>query len=397
MEKIAMKKRIFPESSNKQHSNAGTYILLSAMIPLLGTLFSFAALGIAPFGDRSLVLSDANGYYMPYLSYCKSIFQGNHDLFYSFSQDIGGGIAATIWPYLLNPFSWIISFFDYELYAVGYSIGVLLITALYGLFMYLLLADMKGHKIENLLISTCYAMSGFAVCFNINTAFFFGGPLCLPLMVLGLRKIFRNESPTLYIFSIAYPVVLQIQMGFAVCMAAVLFFLAKLFVEENIGNKKGLWIRFILSSISGGLIGAIIWIPEMLIIRQGRGSFSLEDFVFSSNAPLLQFGARLFTGANSVYQISNGYPAVFCGILPLALVILYFLNKNICTKKKIACASLLTVYIFGFGIRTFTSIFQGFTHANWFNYRFSFVFIFILLLAASEQFNRLDEISERDL
>ncbi len=387
---------VFPDMNEKK-TYAGKYIALAIIIPVLLTLSGFAALQITPFGDKSLVLSDANGYYMPYLSYCKSIFQGNHDLFYSFSQGIGGGIAATIWPYLLNPFSWIISLFSYEQYATGYSVGVLFITALYGLSMYLLLADIRGHKTENLLLSTCYAMSGFAVCFNINTAFFFGGPLCLPFMLLGLRKIIRKESPILYILSIAYPVVLQIQMGFAVCMAAVLFFLAILFVENHKGEIKNLFFRFLLSSLAGGLLGAVIWIPELWIIRQGRGTFSLEDFVFSSNAPLLQLGARFFTGANSVYQIVTGFPAIFCGILPVALVILYFMNKNVCRKRKLAYIALLTVYILGFYIRTFTSAFQGFTHANWLNYRFSFVFIFLILLIAGEELDRLEEVSRREV
>ena len=383
--------------TTNRRTHGGLYILLSLLIPAILTLLAYIALGIEPFGSKSLVLSDAKGYYMPYLSYCKTIFSGEHGLFYSFSQDIGGGIAATIWPYLLNPFSWIVALFQYEMYPTAYMIGVILVTALYGFSMYMLLKDINGHKTENLLISTVYAMSGFAVCFNINTAFFFGGPLCLPLMLLGLRKIFRRESPLLYILSIAYPVILQIQMGFAVCMAAFLLFLFKLIVEEHKGEIKGLWVRFISSSVVGGLLGAVIWLPEILIIRQGRGTFSLEDFVFSSNAPLLQVGARFFTGANSVNQIAYGFPAVFCGILPLALVVLFFLNKNINKKRKIAYIVLLTVYTLGFYIKTFTSVFQGFTHANWFNYRFSFVFIFILLLIASEQLNRLEEISKKNV
>lgn len=382
--------------NDKENRLAVRLYIFSFLIPFLIILLNFFVLHIAPFGERSLSISDANGYYLPYLSYCKTIFQGKHNLIYSFSQGIGGGIVATIWPYLVNPFSWIFLFFQYEAYPIAYSLGVILITALYGLSMYLLLKDIHGHKEENLLISTCYAMSGFAVCFNINTAFFFGGPLCLPLMALGLRKVFRKESPALFIISIAYSIVLQIQMGFAICMAAVLFFVAKLYVENHKGEIKVLFIRFVVCALTGGLLGAVVWIPELFVIRQGRGVMSLEDFVFTSNAPLLQFGSRFFSGANSVNQIAAGFPAVFCGILPLALVILYFLNKNVNRKRRTVYAVLLTIYILGFYIKTFTSIFQGFTHANWFNYRFSFVFVFLLLLIASEQLQKLEEISKKD-
>ncbi len=373
------------------------YLTLSFLLPAILALLCSIALQIQPFGDRTLVVNDANAYYVPYLSYCKSIFQGNHDLFYSFSQDIGGGIAATIWPYLLNPFSWIISLAEYEVYPSAYTFGVILTTGLYGLSMYLLLADLHGHGTENLLISTCYALSGFVVCFTIYTAFFFSGPLFLPLMVLGLRKLVRAESPLLYILAIAYPIVLQIQMGFAICMAALLLFLAILFTEDHGNVRKELWLRFAAASLVGGFLGSIVWLPEMVVIRQGRGTLDIDDLLFKANGPLLQFGARLFTGANSVTQIAFGFPAVFCGILPLALVILYFMNPQVVKKRKLAYVVLLTVYVLGFAIRTFTSMYQGFTHANWFNYRFSFVFIFLTMLIAAEQLHRLDDISERDV
>ncbi len=372
------------------------FLCASFFMPVILTALSFAALQIVPFGNQSLVVSDANVYYMPYLSYLKTILEGEHDLFYSFSQSIGSGIAATIWPYLLNPFAWMVKLFIYEQYPLAYSLAVLLAAGLYGICMYLLLADLYGHKGSNLIFSTCYAMCGFNVAFLINTAFFFSGPLCLPLMVLGLRKLMQGKSPLLYIFSIAYPLIQQLQMGFAICMASVLFFFAYLYTERP-KEGKTLFIRYFVTSVIGGLICAIVWMPEMAVLRQGRGAINIEDFTFSSNAPLLEMGTRFFTGAGSVNQVADGYPAVFVGMLPIAFSVLYFLNKSIDKRRKTSYAVILLVYLLGFYIRFFTSVFQGFTHANWFNYRFSFVFSFVMILIAAEEMTQVNSISPSEM
>ncbi len=377
---------------DKKH-NRNFYIVIAFLAPVLLTAASFAAIGAVPFGDNSIAISDANGYYLPYLSYCRSVFRGEHSLLYSFSQNIGGGIIATIWPYLFNPFAWIVALFDYEQYPLAYSLGVMLMDGLYGMTMYLYLSDQYGQKISGLLISTAYALCGFNVAFVFYTAFFCGGPLFLPLMALGQRKLLRGESPILYAISIAWPLILQIQMGFAICMASALFFLAECWMDKSVFRRC--WLRYVLASLFGGLMGAFVWLPELMVLKQGRGSLSIADFTFTANAPFLEMAARFFTGAGSIAQIVDGFPAVFCGILPVALTVLFFLDEKTKRRKKIAFAALLAVYTIGFYIRVFTSVFQGFTHANWFNYRFSFVFTFLVLHLSMEELQRLEYIPLR--
>ena len=371
--------------------NTGWFYLFAFLIPVIVMLCSFAALKIYPFGNESLIRHDAHAYYLPFLSYSGSVLRGEHGLLYSFSQDIGGSIIATIWPYLANPFSWIFSLFQYENYHLAYSLGVLLFIGLDGLFMFLLYKDMYEAKPTGVILSTCYALCGFNVGFVVNTAFFGGGPLFLPLALLGLRKLLRGESPWIYAISIAWSIILQIQMGFAICMACALFYVAYVFCHS--GTLKRTWLRFGVTSVASGFLSAIVWIPEMVILGQGRGILSIEDFAFSSNFPITRIISRFFTGSHTVSQVWNGLPAVFCGILPIALMILFFMDRKTDRRRKLVYSVLLGVYMLGFYIWCFTSIFQGMTHANWFNYRFSFVFILIVLLTAADELERLDRIT----
>ena len=261
--------------------------------------------------------------------------------------------------------------------------------------MYLLLADTRGHRLDNLLFSTCYALMGFSVVNNYNILFSVG-PLLLPLVILGLRKLLRGESPLLYILSLGYAVACNFQMGFIICTAALLIFLVLLFFSVERKNRVPKVRSFVLCSLIGGMLASAVWLPGLLGIAEGRAAqTSLEDFIFTDNGPTMDLFARYFSGAASVSQLIDGLPAVFCGILPLYLSLLFFLDTGISRKKKAGALLLLGISLLSFYIRTFTTAFQGFATANWFNYRQSYVFSFTLILLAAEEAGRIDDMPLR--
>lgn len=91
-----------------------------------------------------------------------------------------------------------------------------------------------------------------------------------------------------------------------------------------------------------------------------------------------------------------GLPNIFCGILVVALVILFFMDKKIEARFKKAAAVVLGIYLTSFYIPAFTLLMHGGTHTNWFPYRYSYVFSFLLILLAAEEFEHLDEITLAD-
>ena len=71
-------------------------LLSSVLLPLMIQIAAFAALRITPFGDKSLVLGDADGYYINYLAYFSRVLSGNHGLLYSFSKGPGGSLSNLV-------------------------------------------------------------------------------------------------------------------------------------------------------------------------------------------------------------------------------------------------------------------------------------------------------------
>ena len=372
-----------PEEQIEQQRPA-LYILLSFLLPLVVITAALAGLKIAPFGDHTLVISDGNALYINYLGYVGRAVRGLEGFTYSFEKGLGGNMMGSWGWFLLNPTFALFALFDIADYPTAYTAVSTLNLCLCGLTMYLLLAGLYGHKPDHLIFSTAYALCGFNVA-NVFQMNFFIGVTVLPLMVLGLVRLFQDRSPLLYILSLGYALLMNFYFGFMLCAASILFFCAAWIADgKSVENKKRVILKYCLSSLLAGVLSAVIWLPALLSLRGGRlDQTTLEMFSFGEKLPFLEIGAKLFSGANSTDELVNGRPNIFIGILPVALVILFFRNRGTDRRKKIAAAFLLCVYAFSFYIIVFDSLMHGGTATNWFNFRYSFIFSFLLLFIAA--------------
>lgn len=367
------------------------FYFLSFALPTVIILLALLGLRVSPFGDKTLAISDGNALYVNFLAFVGRFAKGMETFTYSFEKGLGGNMMDSWAWFLLNPVFALFAFFDIMNYPTAYTIVSVLNFSVCGVTMYILLADLYGHKLSNLIFSTSYALIGFNVANVFQLNFFTGVPM-LPLVVLGLRKIFQGKSPLVYILSLAYALFTNFYFGFILCVASVLVFLTVFIVERReLKGKKTIVFKYILSSGLAGLMSIMIWLPALLALKGGRlDQISLADYSFRENMPFLEMASKLFTGANTASQLVNGLPNIFVGILPLFFVVLFFLNKEINNSKKIEAGVLLGVYLISFYIVAFNLVMHGGTRTNWFNYRDSFVFSFILLLIAAQQWHVME-------
>jgi uncharacterized membrane protein YfhO len=395
-----MKLRRSPRLSGvPEQPNGALLILLSFFLPFALILIALAGMKITPFGDETLLIADANGLYINTLSYASRMYQGLEGVFYSFEKGLGGNMTGHLNGILLTPFTFLLCFAELRDYPTVFTFISALNMSLSGLTMYLFLTSLYGQKRGSLIFSTAYALMGFSVA-NVFQACFFAAAPVLPVMALGLHRLLQGKSPLVYLFAIAYSLVTSYAFGFMLCVASVLFFAAAMiFGGEDVRGRRGrLFVRYALASLCGGLLAAALWLPAFLSLRGGRlEQTGLTDFSFGENMPFLEIGAKLFSGANSTDELVDGLPNIFVGLLPVALSVLFFLNKGIDRRKKAAAAFLLGVYLLCFWIVALDMLMHGGTTTNWFNYRYSFVVSFLLLLMAAEVWQRLEEVPERDM
>ena len=375
------------------------YVLLSFFIPFTIMMIAIAGLGITPFGDHTLVISDANGYYVNFLAYAGRMFRGMEGITYSFEKGLGGNMMGHLNGIMMTPFAFLFGFTDISQYPMAFTFVSVLNLSLCGITMYFFLAEQYGYKRSHLIFSTSYALMGFNVA-NVFQAVFFCAAPVLPIMALGLRKLMQGKSPFLYILSIAYGLLTNMYFGFALCIASVLFFFTELFVfsEKYRGKSVLVFVHYALASVCGGLLVCILWLPALLSFRGGRmDQNTIADFIFRERQPLLEIGSKLFTGANTQSELINGHPNIYVGLLPVALVLLFFINRSVERRKKIAAGILLGFYLLTFTIMAFDMLMHGGTRTNWFNYRYSYVFSFLMLVIAASLWQRLDSVSYADM
>lgn len=383
------------------------YYVLSVLIPLFICVLSCAALHITPFGDHSLMISDANSAYIDILGFIRDIFTGKRDYLYSLNNGLGDSNMIG-WGFgSFHPLFVLSIFGDIMNYPQLFTWVSIIDFSICGFTMYLLLEDIskewgesKGinYALTNLIFSTSYALIGFNVA-NVFQLIFFTGVQLLPIIVLGLRRLLNGKSPALYVISLACLILTNFYFGYMVCILSVIIFLLWLFGKEKSSvERKRIILMYIGASSAAGLMSTFIWLPALISQKGARlDQNSLLDFSMKENMPILDMFSKFFTGANDTSELSAGLPNVFCGILVLYFVIVFFVDKKNDIKNKIIHGIPLLFYALSFYIVAFSMCMQGFSKTNWFNYRYSFVFSFLMILTAADEFRRLEATSKKML
>ena len=371
----------------------------SFVLPLAIIVLSLNALHVTPFGDNTLVISDASGLYINYLGYAARFFKGLEGITYSFKKGLGGNMMPHMTGTMINPFFPIFMFFNAVDYPVAFTWVSVLNFCGCGFTMYALLANIYGNRRSNLIFSTSYALSGFLVA-NVFQVIFFTGPMMLPLMALGLRQILQGKNPYIYFLSLLFCILTNTYFGYTLCISSMILFFTYMWIKKDdlTGKRMATFIHYAIPSICSGLVPIAGWLPSLMGIRGGRlDKTSIKDVAFWENMPFVEVFTKLFTGANTTDQLVDGLPNIYVGLLPVVLVVLFFMNKKISNKTKRAAGFILAIYMLGFYIMAFNMVFHAGTTTNWFNYRYSYIFSFLLLVIAAYEWQYLDELPFGDI
>ena len=114
--------------------------------------------------------------------------------------------------------------------------------------------------------------------------------------------------------------------------------------------------------------------------------FNLFDFV-ANHLPALTTTIR-----------SSGdivLPNIYCGLLSVLLLPLFFFSKHVTGRKKVVTVVLLGVFYLSFSLNYLNYIWHGMHMPNDLPFRYSFGYSFLLLLIAYEVFRHIDEFSNR--
>ncbi len=200
--------------------NMGTYLLASVMPGVL-LLSVYIALGVYPFGQRSLLITDMSQLYVDFYSYLIDVFHGQKALFFFLGGRFRNEYDGSGLLLLSQPFSFLIAFFDKQSVTEGILLITILKTAACGLtFSIYTRKALHLRAAPNLCFSVAYSLMSYVIVYALNIMWL-DGVIFLPLVLLGLHRL--QDKGSMLLLTIAYTLLFIAQFYIAY-MVGIFFF-----------------------------------------------------------------------------------------------------------------------------------------------------------------------------
>ena len=253
--------------------------------------------------------------------------------------------------YLISPFNFIVLFFSKEQMATAFYLILILKTATSGSTFYYFLNRKKEPQISNLIFSSMYALSTSAITYGFNIMWL-DSFILLPLLWIGIENIVKYKKPILYTIILALILITNYYMGFMVCIFSCIYFAYQLIINKLKPVKETLRKigKFALFSLLAVVISAVVLIPSFIGIKDGR-IIEYEEEGFKTNFEIQNLVSKFFTNSFILEEIGNeAMPPIFCGAFANFLILIYFTNKKIKLREKIATIIVFAIFFASFYI-----------------------------------------------
>lgn len=374
---------------------------MAFFIPSLLMLAVYLAFGFPPFGDKSVLVLDLNGQYIYYYEAMRDAFWGDGSMFYSWSRNLSGEMLGIYAYYLASPFNIIIMLLPREMILESVLIMQLAKIGTCGIiFNYYLRNSKKITSYTSIIFSTLYALMAYVIIQLMNPMWL-DGVIYLPLILYGVEKLIDEGKLTRFIIPLTLLFFANFYIGYMVGIFSFLYFIIYMFFcqkDEDTAAKKKImiFVKFAVGALIAVLAAAIILLPTYYSLKLGKLEFSTPNFELKPDFKIAAFFTKLLPESYDTVR-PEGLPVVYCGVLTLIMVPLYFLNKNIENRKKVGSGLLLALVFVSMYLSTVDLAWHGFQVPNWLPYRYSFTFCFVMLVMAAEAFERIEGVSFKQI
>lgn len=352
--------------------------------------FIYQINNVTPLGTNSLLCVDFYHQYGPMLGELYDRLHSFSNFTYSFSMGLGLPFFRNFLNYLSSPFNIIMLFFNRNNLITSYSfiIGLKAICASVTM-VYYLSKKFNTKKLYLIPLGIIYAFQAYFSAYYWNIMWL-DGLVFLPLITLGIESIVKENKWKLYTFSLAIMLIANYFIGYMICVFSVVYFifyniykfkLKKGEIKNSIKIFFQRCLTFGICSIIAGMLSAAFLLPmaeSMTSISATGGTiptsqyyaFEVVDYLFGhlTGVETTVFASDLITNPN-----------ISCGILSVALLLLYLINIDIPLKNKICYLLILGFFIACFFSPQLDYVMHAFHVPNDLPYRYSFLYSFVLI------------------
>ena len=355
---------------------------------------------IYPFGTQSVLKIDLYHQYAPYLEEFRSRILSGKSLIYSWETGLGKDFIAQTAYYTTSPLNLLVLLFPGRMISEAVAFLIMLKISLSSAsFAYYLREHFRRNDVSLVIFGLMYAYCSFVTCYYWN--FMWLDVVALfPLTALGCEKLILEKKCTLYYIALTLTMIVNFYLSVLVCILITMYAVVIAFTKD-----RAFWlnqatvsdprvrpvllkaaVRFILVSVLCAMTAMIILAPVAAALRETQVSdASFPEFWIYDN--VWQLLSAHFLGArDAVLARNEDMPNVYCGVLTMVLLPLYFSSRKIPRAEKILYTSFLGLMLLCSCVSTLDFMIHGLHFPANLPHRFSFVYSFILLFMAYRGF-----------
>lgn len=381
------------------------YLIFCFLVPVAIMYILYLAMEIHPFGNGSVLVLDLNGQYVYFFESLRNTVYGEGSFLYTFFRALGGEYMGMYAYYLASPLSYIICLFPQNGTLEAILTMMLLKVGLCGVTFgyYLHRSSRTPHKFMVIAFSVMYSLCAYAVVHQ-NNIMWIDALIWLPLLTLGIEQLVKFGKFKLFVISLALTIMSNYYIGYMVCIYTVAYFLYYLLantpaVKNPRGEKRHTLKSFLriggFSALAAS-ISAFIILSAYYSLTFGKTDFSNPSWAITAKFDILDFFTKLLPGSYDTVR-PEGLPFVYCGMLALFMIPVYFVSKNISSREKLASFGFIGFFVFSFILKPLDLIWHGFSAPNWLNYRYSFMLCFFMLIISYKGLGNLKKVGEKFL
>ena len=368
------------------------YVALAFGFTFLGFLIVMICKGVVPFGDSSMLYSDAYHQYYPFFVAFRRALRSGESLLYSWNVGLGMDYLGLISYYLASPLNLLSALLPESWTLPYFSLLIPMKLGLASLFFALFLKKLFGRDDLGVTLFGCfYGLCAWALAYLWNIMWLDTFAL-LPLVMLGMVKLLTERKFILYTLALFLSVFSNYYIGFFTCIFVLLSFICYEICKWS-GFRKfftDLGLMALFSALAIGMT-AILELPTLAALQTTQSSVNSFPEGFRLNIASENTWKGLLDAMRQVAGNQNGglaqsfkegLPNLYCGVFANVFAFLFLFSKNIRVRDKICAVALLIFFNVSFIIRQLDYIWHGFHFTNMIPYRFSFLYSFVLLYMA---------------
>lgn len=399
--KIKENKNFFVRMWLRLKSSEYTYLAAAFLLPFTVMAGVFACMGFHPFGNGSILTLDFQAQYIFYYEKIRDLLVNGGSWLYSWQRTLGGEFMGIVAYYMGSPFNLLLALFpkknivDAVTFIQLCKIGAMGLN--FGIYLH---KTRKPGQMRTIALSMMYALCGYAVIQTIDPMWL-DAVVFLPLLILGTEALVRKRKVVLYVISLSVIFISNYYMGYMCGIFTFLYFCYYYYTirpeiykgEDRFFRSVGFktFMRFAFSTLLAIGLSSFMLYAAWYSLSFGKMGWLNVDFSFKLRFDYLDLFINMLPGSYTSLN-RGGQPEIYCGVVALMCIPLFYLSKSVPKRQKIAATGMLVALIVSFTVNTIDLVWHGFAMPNWLNYRYSYVFSFFVLTMAADALKGIGKI-----